>query len=401
MRIAIYHNLPSGGGKRALQEMTRRLAERHQIDIYTLTCAEQDFCDLRPFAKRHVVAPFSPLPFVRRPFGRLNQGIRTLNLLRLHRSQQHVAQQIDAGHYDVVFAHNCQFMQSPSVLVYLRTRSAYYCAEPPRFIYEPRIPRPYAAFSTAQRAGNLFDPLPRIYRSVLARLDRQNVRAATRVLANSAFSHESLYRTYGIFADVCYLGVDVDRFRHLSLPKEDFVLTVGSLNPNKGFDFVIRSLALLDATRRLPLMIVSNSTDERERHYLQTLARQLDVQVTFRANVTDDELVQLYNRASLTVYSPVMEPFGFVPLESMACGTPVIGVKEGGVRESVIDDVTGKLVERDTSAMADAISSLVSDPVQAERLSRNGRAVAEEKWTWSKSVETLEQYLTRTASSRI
>ncbi|NTU65491.1 MAG: hypothetical protein HGB05_19345 [Chloroflexi bacterium] len=115
MRIAIYHNLPSGGGKRALHEMTRRLAAQHAIDVYTLSCAEHDFCDLRPFAQQYSITPFNPLPLARRPLGRINQGLRALTLIRAHRRQQSIARQIDAANYDVVFAHNCQFTQGPSV----------------------------------------------------------------------------------------------------------------------------------------------------------------------------------------------------------------------------------------------------------------------------------------------
>lgn len=83
MKIAVYHNLPSGGGKRALFEMTRRLAEQHTVDVYTLSTAEHEFCDLRPSVARHEIWPFQPLPLARRPFGRLNQGIRSADLRRL------------------------------------------------------------------------------------------------------------------------------------------------------------------------------------------------------------------------------------------------------------------------------------------------------------------------------
>ena len=324
MKIAIYHNLPSGGGKRALYEMTRRLAAQHTIDVYTLSCAEHNFCDLRPFARRHVVVPFKPLPLARRPFGRINQGLRALTLLRVHRWQQSIAKQIDDTDYEVVFAHNCQFVQSPSVLTYLRTPSVYYCGEPPRLIYEPRIARPYNTFTRLQRTVNLIDPFPSLYRTVLARLDRKNARAATCVLTNSAYSRESLYRIYGIFAHVGYLGVDTALFRPLSLPKENFIVSVGMINPQKGFDFLIRGLALLEKDRRPTLVIICNNADERERAYLAALAQQLQVAVEIRALIPDEELVRLYNQARLTVYAPVMEPFGFVPLESMACQTPVV-----------------------------------------------------------------------------
>jgi len=393
VRIAIYHNLPSGGGKRALHEMTRRLAGRHTIDVYTLSCAEHDFCDLRPFVQQYLITPFTPLPSARRPFGRINQGLRALTLIRAHRRQQAVARQIDAADYDVVFAHNCQYTQSPSVLSYLRTPSVYYCGEPPRLIYEPHIPRPYNSLTRAQRAVNLIDPFPVLYRSTLRRLDRKNVRSATCVLSNSAYTRENLYRIYSISAHVGYLGVDTDLFRPLALPRENFVISVGMINPQKGFDFLIHSLALLESAHRPKLLIICNSADVRERAYLTTLAQRLHVDVEFRSLIPDEELVRLYNQAYLTLYTPVMEPFGFVPLESMACQTAVIGVREGGVRESIVDGVTGVLVDREPEAMAAAIRMLLANPAEAERLGHNGRADVVDQWTWTSALEAIEQYL--------
>lgn len=397
MRIAIYHNLPSGGGKRALCEVTRRLAESHEIDVYTLSSADHHFCDLRPFCDKHIVFRFKTLPLARRPFGRLNQGIRTVDLARLRALERRIAHQIDGKDYDVVFVHNCQYGQSPGVLSFLATPSVYYCQEPPRQLYEPRIPRPYNIFSLAQRVGNVFDPFPGLYRRTLGRLDRRNVSAADLVLVNSAYSRESLYRTYGIFSRVGYLGVDADHFRPLGLEEEDFVLSVGALRPNKGFDYLIRSLALGRPDHEPRLVIVSNAAHNHEQEYLSQLAASLGVSLSFRTAVPDEELVQLYNRAVLTVYAPVMEPFGLVPLESMACGTPVVGVREAGVRESVVDGVTGLLVDRDSREFAEAIQTLLDDNDRRTRYGQQAQAHVLNNWTWDRSVGRIEHHLMEAA----
>lgn len=393
MRIAIYHNLPSGGGKRALYEMTKRLARRHEVDAYTLTTAEHDFCDLRPHVARHVVWPFRPLPLVRRPFGRLNQGIRAVDLLRLDVLQRRIAAQIDAAGYDVVFVHNCQYGQSPGLLKFLRTPSVYYCQEPPRQLYEPLIARPYNQLSPYQRFGNLFDPLPGLYYRTLATLDRKNVRSAHLVLVNSAYSRESLYRVYGIFARVCYLGVDTEKFRLLGLPRDHFILSVGALSPRKGFDFLIRSVACLDSSLRPELVLVSNFVIEEEKVYLEGLAACTGVRVSFLTRVSDQALASLYCRARLTAYAPVMEPFGFVPLESMACGTPVVGIREAGVRESIVPDVTGVLTERDPGEYAEALRNLLIDSERACELGQNGAQYVRRKWTWEATAEQVEANL--------
>ncbi len=393
MNIAVYHNLPSGGGKRALYEMARRLGERHTLDVYTLSTADHDFCDLRAHTGAHKVFPFVPLPLVRSPIGRLNQGIRAVDLLRLRRTHYHIAQLIDAGGYDCVFVNPCRYGQSPSLLQFVRTPAVYYCHEPPRLIHEPPVPRPYSEFSKMQRVGNLFDPLPKLYQRTLGRLDYINVRAASRVLVNSHYSRETLYRTYGTFANVVYLGVDTKLFRPRGSSSEGFLLSVGALNPHKGFDFLIHSLALLGISSRPPLVIVSNFQDVRERRFLEELAAEKSVSVTFKTLVSDEELVRLYNQAQLTLYAPVMEPFGFVPLESMACGTPVVAVREAGVRETVLDTVTGVLLERVPRMMAAAIQHLLDHPALSTEYGANALRAIRAHWTWDKTVATLEEFL--------
>lgn len=394
MKIAIYHNLPSGGGKRTLFEQVRLLKTRHDLEVYSLTCAEHDFCDVRPFCKQNVTFPFQPLPLTTKPFGRLNQVIRLFDLFRLRFLQKRIASQIDSQNYDVIFVHICRYSTSPSLLSFLQTPSAYYCQEPPRFLYEPLIPRPYSSFSRPQRILNLVDPLIPLYRAILARQDHANVAAASSVIANSAYSRESLYRTYGIFAQVCYLGVNTERFQTLQIPKANFVLSVGALGPHKGFDFILRSLALLDATRRPPFEIVTNQDDPHERAYLQGLASQLGVQMKIHGLVNDDRLMaQYYNQALLTLYAPIMEPFGLVSIESMACGTPVIGVREGGIRESVVDGETGILTDRDPQQFASAITRLLEDKQLCARYGQQAREYVSAKWTWETSGARLEQLL--------
>ena len=105
-----------------------------------------------------------------------------------------------------------------------------------------------------------------------------------------------------------------------------------------------------------------------------------------------DTLVKRYNEAQFIVYTPIREPFGLVPLEAMACGKPVIGVNEGGVCETVLDGVTGTLVERDIPSLAKIIQEYNENQELVFRLGRQARDFTLEKWTWDKSVNRLEEY---------
>ncbi len=399
MKIAIYHNLPSGGAKRALCEITSRLHRAHTVDVYTLSSAEHDFCDLRPHCRQHRVFPFRPLPLARSPFGRVNQLVRVADLLRLNVLQRRIAADIAMQTYDVVFVHHCRIGQSPALMRFLRTPIVYFCHEPPRQLIEKPGARPIGQTVSRQRLLDACDPLPGLYKRLLLTMDQRNVHAADLVLVNSAYSRETLYRVYGIFAQVCSLGVDAALFRPLNLPKEQFVLSVGQLHALKGFDFLIRSLAKLPVGQRPRLIIACNAVVAQEEQHLRGLASELGVSLEIRPRVSDDELVQLYNRALFTVYAPVMEPFGFVPIESMACATPVVGVREAGVRETVVDGVNGVLVDRDELQFAHAVAALLADPLRRDQLGRQAREHVARCWSWDATIRNVERALLHAAQT--
>ena len=108
------------------------------------------------------------------------------------------------------------------------------------------------------------------------------------------------------------------------------------------------------------------------------------------SQVSEAELVAYYNRAMVVAFVPYLEPFGLVPLEAMACGTPVIGVREGGVRETVSDGQSGLLIDRDPRAFAAALGRILDDQAFAGRLGIQARAYVEQQWTWERSVDQLE-----------
>lgn len=390
MKIAIYHDLPSGGAKRALYEIGRRLAERHELDVYTLSTADTAFCDLRPFAGQHQVFPFQPLPLYNSPFGRLNQWQRRRDLGRLDQVNQQVAAAINEGGYDLAYVHPSMWTQAPQVLAYLKLPSLYQIQEPLRRLYEPDPPRPYERVGWRGRLDRL-DPLISLYRQKLAAVDRQSTLSAGRLLANSRFSAANIERAYGRPADFVYLGIDAEAFRPLpGVEKENFVLSVGALRPKKGFDFLIQALARLPVAERPALRLVANADNPLERPFLEELARAKGVALEIETKVDEATLQRRYNQARLVLYAPISEPFGFVPLEAMACGTAVVGVAEGGVRETVVDGSNGRLVERDEVKFAAAVRELLGDRGLREKFGRQGREQVLEQWTWERCVAGVE-----------
>lgn len=397
MKIAIYHDLPSGGAKRALCDTVCRLASSHMLDVFTLSTANHTFCDLRPFVNQHKVYDFQPLAHFTSPFGRLNQLQRWRDLKRLDTIMKQVARDIDAHGYDVLYVYPSMWTQAPSVLKHLQTPTLYHVQEPLRSVSEPVIPRPYINKGWRRHVDRI-DPLLRLYQRKLRLTDRVNTQQASFLVANSKFTAVNVREIYGKHAEVAYLGVDIETFvPQSSRQLSQSVLSVGAIRPAKGFDFLIESLALIPKANRPPLLLVGNDADQNETAFLRQLAHRCEVNLSIETMVNQETLVRLYNQVQLVVYAPIREPFGLVPLEAMACGTPVIGVAEGGVCETVMDGINGRLVPRDPVQFSAAVHALLEDRSQRDRLGQQAREYVLAHWTWDQAVQRIEHFLHQVA----
>jgi len=123
------------------------------------------------------------------------------------------------------------------------------------------------------------------------------------------------------------------------------------------------------------------------------LAKNYDVKVTFVSSIDDKSLFKEYNSSILTACANLLEPLGLVALESMACGTPVVAVKEAGLRETIINNENGILTERNSLEFSKAIITLIKNQEKWNQLSKNGIRYVSDKWTWKFSSKNLDQYL--------
>ena len=225
--------------------------------------------------------------------------------------------------------------------------------------------------------------------------DLEFAQYSTNLLANSYFSHENILRQYGKNAYVSYIGVDTSMFKPYNLERENFVLSVGTCIPPKGYDFLIKAIAHIPENQRPKLVLVGNSSDEGWVNYLKTLANRKNVKLDIHSMISDVELIKLYNTAKLVVYAPYLEPFGYVPLEAMACGTPVVGVKEGGVKETVQHNKTGLLTQRDEKSFAKAIITLSNNKELWNKFSYNGIKTIQSYWTLEHAGNRLLNHIYR------
>jgi glycosyltransferase involved in cell wall biosynthesis len=134
---------------------------------------------------------------------------------------------------------------------------------------------------------------------------------------------------------------------------------------------------------------------------MDALAMSLRVQFQTHVSVPEAELIDFLNRASLLLYAPRLEPFGFAPLEANACETPVVALAEGGIRETIQDGVNGFLVQDpEPEALGEAMLRILEDAPLGRRLGRSGRAQVASCWNLQAATDRLEQFMLQTLAQR-
>jgi D-inositol-3-phosphate glycosyltransferase len=243
------------------------------------------------------------------------------------------------------------------------------------------------------------------------RLEAEIARAADWVAATSTDEVFELARMGRPRArtTVVPCGVDAEKFfpHGPVAPREDRlrILSVGRLVPRKGFATLIETLSRIPDAE---LVIAggpdrSELSNEPEAARLYELAARMGVseRVQLYGAVSRGDMPALFRSADVVACTPWYEPFGIVPLEAMACGVPVVATAVGGIRDTVVDGDTGRLVPpNDPTQTADAISTLLNNPRLRADMGRAGRERVCARYTWDRIAADTERIYEKLAASR-
>lgn len=408
MKIAVWHNLRSGGGSRALHQHIKGLAQRgHSIEVWTSSVADTKFLDVDRYVDKTHILPLSMDIRIRDEYRDKLWALKFEPETRIRRMLDfcsRCADQINAGGFDVLFANSCINFSMPYIGRFVTIPKALYLGEPNRTLFESSpeliwegLPPANGNWRKSDYRSQYWDDIFKIRQArVRVREEIQNYRSYDKVLVNSYFSNENVLRAYGGAGEVCYLGIDASLFPYQNLPREPFVMGLGAFFQHKRPDLAIESLALIPEAIRPKLIWVGDMGDTAYVDKLKDLSQSLRVNFEPREKIPHQELVQLLNTASCLLYTSTLEPFGLAPLEANACGLPVVAVAEGGVRETVIGNYNGLLVNRKPEEMAQAVERVLTDSGLADRLSRNARRIVQEQWTFEKAIDRIEDALFNT-----
>ena len=219
MRIALWHNLPSGGAKRALYDQVSGLLKLgHQLESWCPPSADQGFLPLSDLVPEHIVQ----VPNVRpsrttKVWELVRDADVRVEAMNMHCQQ--CAQEINRGGFDAVFAGGCMDFGVTAIARYVESPSLLYLQEPHRLLYEALPEPPWAADERLagwwRSPGQVRQAVRHVLQvrrnEVQVREEVRNASAFRKVACNSLYSRESILRAYGLDAEVCRLGVDEAR----------------------------------------------------------------------------------------------------------------------------------------------------------------------------------------------
>lgn len=240
----------------------------------------------------------------------------------------------DFSSFDVVLS--VTSAEAKGIITNSNTLHICYCLTPTRYLWSG-----YNDYFDQPGVGSL-NPLARLLMKTFApSLKNWDLKASKRpnfYLAISKNVKTRIKKYYQRDSEVIYPPVDINKFRQTKNQTDDkYFLIVSRLVPYKKIDYAIKAFNKLG----WKLKIVGNGIDEKR---LKQLAGN---NIKFLGEITDQELLYYYQNCQALIF-PQEEDFGLTPVETQACGKPVIAFNAGGARETIVHGKTGELYNSQT-----------------------------------------------------
>lgn len=243
----------------------------------------------------------------------------------------------DLSKYNVIISSSSAF--SKGIIPASDALHICYCHTPTRYLWSD-------THNYVQEL-NVPSPVKRLLPPLLSKLRQWDMLATHRVdyfIANSETVKRRIKRYYRRDSDVIHPPVDIDQFS-ISDKNKNYFLIGGRLVSYKRYDLVVKAFTKLG----IPLKIFGTGPSER------SLREMAGDNIEFLGRVSNEQRAHLFANA-IAFLHPQEEDFGITPVESMACGRPVIAYRKGGALETVIDGKTGVFFdEQSWEELADTV----------------------------------------------
>lgn len=231
---------------------------------------------------------------------------------------------MDLKDYDLVISSSSSFAKG--IIVKPKTIHISYCHTPTRFLWDW-----YFEYLRENELGFFKKAFVLAILHYLRMWDKSVADRVDYFIANSISTQKRIAKFYRADSDIIYPPVDVDKFSASEkILNKNYFLIVSRLSAYKKIDAAIEAFNKLD----WPLLIIGEGEQKK---YLQKIAGK---NVKFLGFVSGKNLPGYYQNARALVF-PGEDDFGIAPVEAMAAGTPVIALRRGGAKETIIEGETG------------------------------------------------------------
>lgn len=317
-KVALVHDflVEYGGGERVLEALHRIFP---QAPIYT---AYLDLSKFGPHTERLKKWNIQT-SFIQRFPRKLLSPMRIFAGLAF--------ENFDLSEYDVVIS-SCNTYFAKAVLTQPNQLHLSYIHTPPRYLYGYATSFNYKKHWWTKVAGELANHFLRL-------ADYETSQRPDILIANSKNIQARIKKFYRRDSTVIYPPVDLEEFPALSsqlpAPKKDYFLALNRLDRGKGTEVVVA------ACNQLGLKLKVAGTGQEELR-LKSLGGK---SIEFLGEVSDEDRVKLLAGAKALIVASEDEDFGITAVEAQAAGTPVIAIRQGGYKETVVEGKTGEFFE--------------------------------------------------------
>lgn len=252
-----------------------------------------------------------------------------------------VFRHMDLSSYDLIIV-SATGAYTPNLVHKGKAKLICYCHTPPRYLYGYATARNWKKNPILRVVGEFFNHFLRI-------VDYQSSKNVDQFIANSNEVASRIKKFYRKESVVIYPPVDLPVATNTNRPRTYF-LTGGRLAAPKHIDLAIAACTKLG----LPLKVFGKGFAG----YGEELQQSAGATVEFVGEITDEKKWKLMAGAKAFLFPSEDEDFGIIPVEAMACGTPVIAYRSGGVTETVLEGKTGMFFnELSVSSLIHAINT--------------------------------------------
>ena len=223
-------------------------------------------------------------------------------------------------------------------------------------------------------------------------IEKTAIEGADRIVAVSKMMKEDILKYFKVPEEkvvVVHNGIDLNKWKPTPLSnslkkeyniKDDYVLFVGRPTPQKGMEYLVDAADLIDPNIQIVFGAVGADTKDYENRMKEKVKTKKNINWINKL-LKEEEYIQLYSSAKAFICPSIYEPFGIINLEAMACKTPVIASAVGGIKEVVVPEETGILVE---PAKPNQIANSIKDSTLSKKFGDNGRARVEKYFSWTR-----------------